>query len=144
MFDIGFFELVLVAIVALLVLGPERLPHAVRMAGAFVGKIRRMMINVREEFEREVNMAEMQQRIKEQLEKAGLDDARKAVEDARQRVAETHQAVENSIAPPPPRATADTNDDANTRHNEPSPENAAPAPPPEPELPTDPESTKPS
>ena len=144
MFDIGFFELVLVAIVALLVLGPERLPHAVRMAGAFVGKVRRMMINVREEFEREVNMAEMQQRIKEQLEKAGLDDARKAVEDARQRVAETHQAVENSIAPPPAKAAAEPDDDPNTRHNEPSPENAAPAPPPEPELPTDPESTKPS
>ena len=37
MFDIGFFELVMVAVVALLVLGPERLPHAVRMTGAFVG-----------------------------------------------------------------------------------------------------------
>ena len=141
MFDIGFFELVLVAIVALLVLGPERLPHAVRMTGAFVGKIRRMMINVREEFEREVNMAEMQQRLKEQMEKSGLDEARKSVEEMRQQVNDARQDVQNVIAPPPAAAA-------------PQPESATPAddkveaiaestsPAPQPPAPTEPETPK--
>lgn len=101
MFDIGFSEVILIAIVALLVLGPERLPHAVRMAGAFMGKARRMMSNVREELEREVQLAEMQQRIKEQLEKAGLEDARKALEQTRQNIEETHTILSSDVMAKP-------------------------------------------
>lgn len=125
MFDIGFFELVVVAVVALLVLGPERLPHAVRMAGAFMGKARRMMMNVRDEFEREVQLSEMQQRIKEQLEKAGLEDARKALEDTKKSIEETHSILAQDVAA----KSAPPADDPDTRHSEPSPENAAPAAP---------------
>lgn len=134
MFDIGFFELVVVAVVALLVLGPERLPHAVRMAGAFVGKARRMMMNVRDEFEREVQLSEMQQRIKEQLEKAGLEDARKALEDAKKSIEDTHSILSREVAAMP----TPTHDDPDTRHSEPSPENATPAAPAE-TFPIDPE-----
>ena len=125
MFDIGFFELVVVAVVALLVLGPERLPHAVRMAGAFMGKARRMMANVRDEFEREVQLSEMQQRIKEQLEKSGLEDARKALEDTKRSIEDTHSILSQDVAGKP----AAPEVDPDTRHSEPSPENAAPAPP---------------
>lgn len=138
MFDIGFFELVMVAVVALLVLGPERLPHAVRMTGAFVGKIRRTVATVRDEFEREVQMSEMQQRIKEQLEKAGLDDARKALEDTKKSMEDTRHALQQNVIAPPATAVA-VHDDADTRHSEPSPENAAPAPPPEPVSPPEPD-----
>ena len=59
MFDIGFFELIIIAIIALLVIGPERLPHAARMAGAWIGKIRRTALSVKEELEQEVNLHEM-------------------------------------------------------------------------------------
>lgn len=83
MFDIGFFELVVIAVIALIVLGPERLPHAVRMTGAWIGKIRRATAAVKEELEREVNAHEMQQRIKEQMEKSGLSEAKESVEDLR-------------------------------------------------------------
>lgn len=76
MFDIGFFELLVIAVIALLVLGPERLPHAIRMTGAWMGKFRRAAMSVREEIEREVNAHEAQQRIKEQLEKSGVSDTR--------------------------------------------------------------------
>ena len=145
MFDIGFFELVVVGVVALLVLGPERLPHAVRMAGAFMGKAKRMVSSVKEEFEREVQLAEMQQRIKEQLEKAGLEDAKKALEDTKKSIEDGHRILSQDVmadaASTPRVAVAD---DADTRHSEPSPENAAPAAPaetfnfdpqPEPEAP---------
>lgn len=134
MFDIGFFELVVVAIVALVVLGPERLPHAVRMAGAFMGKARRMMTSVRDEFEREVQLAEMQQRIKEQLEKAGIEDARKALEETRQSIEDGHKILSQDVMADSKPATTSTTDDPDTRHSEPTPENAAPAAP----VPVDP------
>lgn len=90
MFDIGFFELVIIAVIALLVLGPERLPHAVRMTGAWIGKFRRAAHSVREEIEREVNAYEMQQRIKEQMEKSGLGDTKEILE-------ETKKTLRNGI-----------------------------------------------
>ena len=63
MFDIGFTELVLVAIIALIVLGPERLPHAVRTAGKWVGKFRNMFNQVKEQIERELDADEIRQQI---------------------------------------------------------------------------------
>lgn len=120
MFDIGFFELVVVAIVALVVLGPERLPHAVRMTGAFVGKARRLMMNVRDEFEREVQLSEMQQRIKEQLEKAGLDEARKTLEETKKAIEEANTILARDVA------DKLTSDDAKTPPAE-TPPDPAPA-----------------
>ena len=82
MFDIGFFELMLIGIIGLVVLGPERLPHAIRMTSAWVGKIRRASIAVKDELEREVNAHEMKKRIQEQMEEAGLSDIKKTLESA--------------------------------------------------------------
>ena len=70
MFDVGFSELLLLAIVALVVLGTEKLPHAARMAGAWVGRIRRTLANVQADIEREVADAETRTRIRQELEKA--------------------------------------------------------------------------
>ncbi len=82
MFDIGFFELMLIGIIGLVVLGPERLPHAIRMTSAWVGKIRRASVAVKDELEREVNAHEMKKRIQEQMEEAGLNDIKKTLESA--------------------------------------------------------------
>jgi len=133
MFDIGFFELVLIGVVGLLVLGPERLPHAVRMGSAYLGKIRRAVSSVREEFEREVNMQEMQQRIKQQMAESGLDEARQSLQDLKNQV---EASGENSIGGGLPRqADQDPNDDPDTRHNPTAPENEAePLPEPAPET----------
>lgn len=65
MFDIGFAELLLVALVALLVLGPERLPTAARTVGYWGGRARRYMRQMTTELEREVQQSE----IREELEK---------------------------------------------------------------------------
>ena len=80
MFDIGFFELILIGIIGLVVLGPERLPHAIRMTSAWIGKIRRASISVRSELEREVNAHEMKKRIQEQMEQAGFDDIKQSLD----------------------------------------------------------------
>jgi len=63
MFDIGFLEMVVVAIVALLVLGPERLPGAVRMAGLYLGRIKRSLADVRSQVEREMGADEIRQAL---------------------------------------------------------------------------------
>ena len=54
MFEIGFGELLLVALVALLVLGPERLPVAARVTGLWIGRLRRSFSSIRAEVEREI------------------------------------------------------------------------------------------
>ena len=63
MFDIGFLEMVLVAVVALLVLGPEKLPGAVRMAGLYMGRIKRSLAEVRSQVEREIGADELRQTL---------------------------------------------------------------------------------
>lgn len=72
MFDIGFSELVIVSLVALLVLGPERLPSTVRTVGMWVGRMRRALGNVQREISEELRIEEMRQAAKskqEELEK---------------------------------------------------------------------------
>jgi sec-independent protein translocase protein TatB len=61
MFDIGFAELLLIAVIALLVLGPERLPGAVRTTSLWLGRLRRSVHAIREEVEREFNTTELKQ-----------------------------------------------------------------------------------
>jgi len=58
MFDIGFWELMVVAIVALLVVGPERLPGLAHDAGLWIGKIRRFINHTRREIESELRISE--------------------------------------------------------------------------------------
>jgi len=68
MFDIGFFELLLVGVIALLVLGPERLPGAARALGLWVGKAKRSLNAIKTEIDRELKIQEMQE-MRAELEK---------------------------------------------------------------------------
>ena len=63
MFDIGFPELLLVSVVALLVLGPERLPAALRTLGLWLGRLRRSFASVKTEIEREIGMDEVRRQL---------------------------------------------------------------------------------
>lgn len=69
MFDIGFWELVLIAIIALLVVGPERLPRLAYEAGTWFGRLQRYLRKFRYQIERELHEYEFQQNLeKEQRE----------------------------------------------------------------------------
>lgn len=69
MFDIGFWELLLIAVIALVVVGPERLPGLARTIGFWIGKARRMVASVREEIDQELNKAEqLETLVKKELE----------------------------------------------------------------------------
>lgn len=76
MFEIGFQELMLVALVALLVLGPERLPGALRTLGLMLGRLRRSFDSVKVEIEREIGMDD----IRRQLHNEAVMDELKRIE----------------------------------------------------------------
>ena len=59
MFDVGFLELLLIGVVALLVVGPERLPKIARTAGMWVGRGRRMLSSVKNDIEQEMQAEEL-------------------------------------------------------------------------------------
>ncbi len=63
MFDIGFTELLLVALVALLVLGPQRLPEAVRTASLWIGRLKRSFSAIKAEVEREIGADEIRRQL---------------------------------------------------------------------------------
>ena len=65
MFDIGFSELVVIALVALVVLGPERLPKAARLAGLWVRRARAHWYTVKSELEQELAADELQRSLRE-------------------------------------------------------------------------------
>ena len=65
MIEISFGKLVLLALIALIVLGPEKLPHAARTAGVFMRRIRTGWDSVRAEVERELQVEEIRRQAKE-------------------------------------------------------------------------------
>ena len=60
MFEMGFMELVLVAVIGLLVLGPQRLPKVAAEIGKWIGKARRTATQLRRQLEREIELSELQ------------------------------------------------------------------------------------
>jgi sec-independent protein translocase protein TatB len=74
MFDIGFWELILIAVVALVVIGPERLPGLARTAGKWVGRGRRFLSTVRADIERELKADELKRILEEQAKSDSLDE----------------------------------------------------------------------
>ena len=69
MFDIGFSELLLFGVIALIVLGPEKLPQAARTAGQWYAKLRRTVSTLPSEIEAELDLAETRQQMQNELAK---------------------------------------------------------------------------
>jgi len=65
MFDIGFMELLVVGVLGLLVLGPERLPKAARTLGQIIGRVRRSMSNLQEDLERHARTEELKAKLRD-------------------------------------------------------------------------------
>jgi sec-independent protein translocase protein TatB len=69
MFDIGFSELLLFGVIALIVLGPEKLPQAARTVGQWYAKLRRTVSTLQSEIEAELDLAETRQQMQNELAK---------------------------------------------------------------------------
>ena len=92
MFDIGFWEITLIAVIALLVVGPDRLPGMVRTIGFWVGRIRRYVHQVRDDIEREINAEELKKTLAGQAD--GLEDLYEAVEETRGTLDNARESLE--------------------------------------------------
>ncbi len=79
MFDLGFWEIALIVVIGLLVLGPEKLPRAARTVGLWVGKARRTLAEVKRDIDRELDASELKEltNVKEEL-----TDTKKIFEEA--------------------------------------------------------------
>jgi sec-independent protein translocase protein TatB len=93
MFDIGYGELLLIAIVALLVLGPDKLPGALRTAGLWISRLRRSFDRVRAEIEQEVGADDIRRQIHNEM---MLDQAR----EIRREIEAAAKEMKDGVQPP--------------------------------------------
>lgn len=97
MFDISFWELALIGVVALIVVGPERMPGLARATGLWLGKARRMLAEVKAEVDRELQLEELKQSLRQQGDLNGA----KEIADQMNALRDDIQAEFNDPGPPP-------------------------------------------
>ena len=102
MFDIGFFELLLISVVGLLVFGPEQFLDAVRVTTRWVKRIRRSFDEVRTDLQRELHNDEVMRELK-----ASANDLEKQVKDLTAPVKEQIHQVETAVQSQTSEETAD-------------------------------------
>jgi len=104
MFDIGFWELALIAVVALLVVGPERLPSMARSVGLWVGRIRRYVQHVKDDIEDEIRSDELKKMLNQSDDSTGLGEVltetRDALSEARSEISSVEAEADAEEAPP--------------------------------------------
>jgi sec-independent protein translocase protein TatB len=107
MFDIGFSELLVIGVVALIVIGPQKLPRVARTAGILMGRLQRYVSDVKADINREIELeelrkmrdsmqqaaTEMQSAVDSELSKTA-DDLNKAVEGAKTETPATEKPAE--------------------------------------------------
>lgn len=117
MFDFGFGELLLIGAVALVVLGPERLPKAARMAGNLVGRVQRMVGSVKQELSAQVEMEELR-KARQEFESAA-DNLRAEIGSVGESVQSSLNGIADGLKPwerlPEQRTPADFGVDENGR-----------------------------
>lgn len=94
MFDIGFLELALIGVVALLVVGPERLPKVARTAGMWFGRARRFVSSVKSDIEQEIRADELKRTLEENKISNPLEDV---IEDTKKSFSEIKEETEQAV-----------------------------------------------
>ncbi len=110
MFDIGFTELMLIALVGLIVIGPERLPRVARTAGHLLGRLQRYVSDVKSDISREMQIEDLK-KLQAQVE----EQARSVEQQVNERMKSVETELNQSIlasaetnAPPAPTAAPPT------------------------------------
>ena len=101
MFGISFSELLLVGLVALLVLGPERLPGAARTAGLWIGRLTRSFNALQPAVEREIGADEIRRQLHNEHILSLEQEARKILSPVQEPAKPVTPVAEHSIAPAP-------------------------------------------
>ena len=82
MFDIGFSELLVIAVITLIVMGPERLPETVRTISLWLGRLKQMISSARTELESEVGMGEVRRQLHNEKILRDLENSKTKFEDS--------------------------------------------------------------
>ena len=102
MFDIGFPELVVVSVVALLVIGPEKLPETVRTMSLWIGRIQRSFASIRQEIESEIGADEIRQQLHNESIMKTLEETKNTLQQAGKDVSTTiNTTVEGAVTSTP-------------------------------------------
>jgi len=94
MFDVGFFELMLIGVVALLVVGPERLPKLARTAGMWLGKGKQMINSVKADIAQELKADELKKILEKQEQ---LNPVHEIMEDTRKTLNDIGKETKSSL-----------------------------------------------
>jgi sec-independent protein translocase protein TatB len=93
MFDIGFSELIVIGLVALIVIGPERLPRVARTAGHLLGRLQRYVSDVKADINREIQLEELKK-----LQQQVAEQARSMEQSVNQELKSVETSLNESIA----------------------------------------------
>ena len=122
MFDIGFSELLLIALVTLLVMGPERLPQAVRSISLWLGRLKQMLASARRDLEQEVGMDDIRQQLHNEQVMRELNESRGHLEESYNQAASASQlnplADEEPSAPNDEEPSAQNNEEPSAPNDE--------------------------
>ena len=107
MFDLGFSELVVIALVALIVIGPERLPRVARTIGHLVGRLQRYVSDVKADINREMELDELR-KMRDSMQSAASEMESSFDAEVSKTESELNSAVEGKaqaeVSTPPPAA----------------------------------------
>ena len=117
MFDIAFTELLLVSAIALLVIGPERLPETIRTIMLWLGRIRRTFTSIKTEIEQEIGADEIRRQLHNETILKEINESKNQIEgalkEADQSIEEFKHSIKDSVTPasdnPTPESTTSEN-----------------------------------
>jgi len=104
MFDIGFSELMVIALVALIVIGPERLPRVARTLGHLAGRLQRYVSDVKADINREVELDELRN-MRDSMQQAATGFESSVTTELSKTESELNAAVEGKVEAPVPEQT---------------------------------------
>jgi sec-independent protein translocase protein TatB len=94
MFDIGFWELAIIGVVTLIVVGPERMPGLARTAGKWFGRISRFISSVKSDIDRELKADEMKKAMEKHTQGTGLHEI---IEETKADMADIKQSADEMV-----------------------------------------------
>ena len=97
MFDIGFSELLVIGVVALIVIGPERLPRVARTVGHLMGRMQRYVADVKADIDREVELEELR-KMRDSVQQAATNIETSVQSELKKTETELNQAIDPALS----------------------------------------------
>ena len=101
MFDIGFPELLVISLVALLVIGPNELPNAIRAISLWVGRLRRNFAKIRQELEKEIGADEIRAQLYNEEVMREIEESKETLTNTQKEVSELVEYVSEDFSSDP-------------------------------------------